>query len=55
MLAVEVLVEDSDQSSARAILLTSIVQGKVVTILIDSGSSCSFISDTLAAQLSGAT
>lgn len=55
VLAVEVLVATSDQSSAHAILLTSIVQGKAVTILIDSGSSCSFISDTLAAQLSGAT
>lgn len=55
VLAVEVLAASSDQFPARAILLTGTMQGKSVTILVDSGSSCSFLSETLAAQLSGAS
>lgn len=44
----------SAPSSTQAILFNGIIQGKAVTILVDSDSSCSFISETLVAQLSGA-
>lgn len=55
VLAVEILADTSGSVSARAILLSGSVQGKAVSILVDSGSSCSFLSETLATQLSGAS
>jgi hypothetical protein len=52
-LMMEVLAATSSSPPARAILFSGSVQGRPVTILVDSGSSCSFLSESLAAHLSG--
>ncbi|CAD6264190.1 unnamed protein product [Miscanthus lutarioriparius] len=55
VLVVEVLAASTGQTPAWAILLSGTVQGRSVTILMDSGSSCSFLSESLAVHLSGAS
>jgi hypothetical protein len=55
VLAVEVLAATTGQPPARAILFSGTVQGRSVTILVDSGSSCSFVSASLAVHLSGSS
>lgn len=51
-LVLEVLAATSAPPPGRAILFSGSVQGRSVTILVDSGSSCSFLSKSLAAHLS---